>query len=282
MVRSSTYPDYDSRRLLIILLLSRSSGFQRGAPLTACRDLVPRHGFPSSSSSSSTSASSPRPANISLDSDTLQPNQYLRVALRSDRPFKGFLVKAESAEEPGEALGTWSIPWYSRPDAQYLHCGAKAQSAVTHSGPEFQGGLKEDLFLVSLQWRPPLGFQGTVVVRGTLVEDYQNYWTDILSHSVTIYNTTLEGELVEGEVDEAAINLDLANALHELSVPTVDVNLTEWIPEEKVRQPGKEKAYQRLKSEYGTWQEKSGGLAFREFTMAISLTFAHILQQVRD
>ena len=99
---------------------------------------------------------------------------------------------------------------------------------------------------------------------------------------MAIYNTTLEGELVEGEVDEAAVNLDLVNALHELSVPTVDVNLTEWIPEEKVQQAGKEKAYQRLKSEYGTWQEKSSGLAFREFTLAISLTFAHILQQVLD
>ena len=249
-------------------------GFNRGAPLTACRDLIPRHGFPSS-------ASAPRPANISLDSDTLLPNQYLRVALRSDRPFKGFLVKAESAEEPGEAVGTWSIPWYSRPDAQYLHCGAKAQSAVTHSGPEFRGGLKEDLFLVSLQWRPPLGFQGTVVVRGTLVEDYQNFWTNILSHSVTIYNTTLEGELVEGEVEEPGLDLDLMNALQELSVPTVDVNLTEWIPEEKSRQTNEGKSYQRLKSEYDSWQDKSSGSTFRGSTFFL-FTFAHILHQVVD
>ena len=190
-------------------------------------------------------------------------------------------MKAESAEEPGEAVGTWSIPWYSRPDAQYLHCGAKAQSAVTHSGPEFRGGLKEDLFLVSLQWRPPLGFQGTVVVRGTLVEDYQNFWTNILSHSVTIYNTTLEGELVEGEVEEPGLDLDLMNALQELSVPTVDVNLTEWIPEEKSRQTNEGKSYQRLKSEYDSWQEKSTGSTFQGFTFFL-FTFAHILHQVVD
>ena len=45
-------------------------------------------------------------------------------------------------------------PRYSQPDAQYLHCGAKAQSAVTHSGPTVRGGLKADLFLVSLQVTP--------------------------------------------------------------------------------------------------------------------------------
>ena len=128
----------------LLPLLLPVAAYHRGAPLAACRDLGPRHGFPSSSSQ-------PQPSKISLDADTLLPGQYLRVALRSARPYRGFLLKAETGLEPGEAVGTWTVPWYSRPDAQYLHCGAKAQSAVTHSGPSFRGGLKEDLFLVSLQ-----------------------------------------------------------------------------------------------------------------------------------
>ena len=120
-----------------------TSPYHQGAPLTACRDLQPRHGFLASPD--------PCPVTLALDSPTLWAGQYLRVALRSSRPYRGFILRAEVVGVVGAPVGTWSIPWYSAPDAQYLHCGARAQSAVTHSGPTVQGGLKSDLFLVSLQ-----------------------------------------------------------------------------------------------------------------------------------
>ena len=120
--------------------------------------------------------------------------------------------------------------------------------------------LLNDLF----QWRPPHGFQGEVVVRSTVVEDYKTFWTNIFSTSITVFNTTLGGEAVEEERTLASVQAEeVANALSELSVPTIDANLTEWIPRERRPQKSQpENLYEKLRSEQGAWED-SGGAAGR-------------------
>ena len=91
-----------------------------------------------------------------------------------------------------------------------------------------------------------------------MVEDYKTFWTDILSKSVTVFNSTLEGEVVEDPVEEVTINIDLQNALKELSVPTIDANLTEWLPlERSPEEEDKSKPHQKLSSQYGAWKVKN-------------------------
>ena len=96
-----------------------------------------------------------------------------------------------------------------------------------------------------------------------MVEDYKTFWTDILSKSVTVFNSTVEGEVVDAPVEEVTINIDLQNALKELSVPTIDANLTEWLPLE--RSPGEDqsKPYQKLSSQYGAWKVKNTASDFK-------------------
>ena len=96
------------------------------------------------------------------------------------------------------------------------------------------------------------------------MEDYKTFWTDIFSTSITVFNTTLGGEAAEEERTLASVQAEeVANALSELSVPTIDANLTEWIPRERRPQTSQpEKSYEKLRSEQGGWQD-SGGAAGR-------------------
>merc|ERR1719150_1690714 len=79
--------------LVFLLLLSLSvDSFSRGAPESACEeDMRPRHGF-------ATQGGRP-PAEIVVDQSEVRQDHYLRVTLRSTKPFKGFLLRAEDAQE---------------------------------------------------------------------------------------------------------------------------------------------------------------------------------------
>ena len=44
-------------------------------------------------------------------------------------------------------------------ESEYLHCGDRLQSAVTHSG------RTNNIWVVSFQWRPPQHFSGHVTFR---------------------------------------------------------------------------------------------------------------------
>merc|ERR1719150_2510740 len=171
--------------LVFLLLLSLSvDSFSRGSPEPACEeDMRPRHGF-------ATQGGRP-PAEIVVDQSEVRQDHYLRVTLRSTKPFKGFLLRAEDAQEKRNefgswsAVGTWYIPYQnisetSPTSAKYLHCGGAPQSAVTHAG------ANSGAFVVSFQWRPPADLVGRVRIQATVVEDYRTYWTGILAPAVTV------------------------------------------------------------------------------------------------
>merc|ERR1712107_658094 len=140
--------------------------FSRGSPESACEeDMRPRHGF-------ATQGGRP-PAEIVVDQSEVRQDHYLRVTLRSTKPFKGFLLRAEDAQEKRNefgswsAVGTWYIPYQnisetSPTPAKYLHCGGAPQSAVTHAG------ANSGAFVVSFQWRPPADLVGRVRIQATV------------------------------------------------------------------------------------------------------------------
>jgi len=83
----------------VFLLLHSLSvdSFSRGSPEAACEeDMRPRHGF-------ATQAGKP-PAEIVVDQSEVRQDHYLRVTLRSTKPFKGFLLRADvDAKRNGDA-----------------------------------------------------------------------------------------------------------------------------------------------------------------------------------
>ena len=86
---------------------------------------------------------------------SMASHHYLRVSLRSVRPYLGFLVVAEVVGQPGQTVRSWAIAWHSARHSQYLHCECedREQSVVTHT--RIPGaGREEGLLLVTLQVTP--------------------------------------------------------------------------------------------------------------------------------
>ena len=114
--------------------------------------------------------------------------------------------------------------------------------------------------MLSFQWRPPLGFEGEVVVRSTVVEDYKTFWMDIVSDTVKVFNTTVEGDPQPEQVavEQSSVEAPVEAALQELSMPTIDANLTEWLPRQ--RSPKSDsggRPYQKLNSQFGAWEAEN-------------------------
>merc|ERR1719369_2666290 len=134
--------------------------------------MSPRHGFDPQKTSC--------PAEVVLDQYTVKEREYLRVTLRSEHPFKGFLIKAVDILDSRNksfgsfsAIGSWYIPYIedsNKSDSKYLHCNGSLQSAVTHSG------FTINMHVVSLQWKPPENYGGIVTILATIVRDYTTHW----------------------------------------------------------------------------------------------------------
>merc|ERR1711892_605990 len=71
-------------------------------------------------------------------------------------------------------------------ESSYLHCGGRVQSAVTHSG------RTNTMFVLSLQWKPPADFHGQVSFQATVVENYREFWLDVVSSTVYVTNSDSE------------------------------------------------------------------------------------------
>jgi len=133
-----------------------------------------------------------------LDQYTVKHGEYVRVTLRAEQPFRGFLIKAvDILDQKNETFGTfsvigsWHIPYRddsSASDSKYLHCAGILQSAVTHTG------LTINMYVLSLQWRPPDNYHGMVTISASVVRDYQTYWTGIQSTPINVLNNHSDSE----------------------------------------------------------------------------------------
>ena len=88
-------------------------------------------------------------------------------------------------------VGNWHIPYRddsSASDSRYLHCGGIVQAAVTHTG------LTINMYVLSLQWRPPENYHGMVTIIASVVRDYKTYWTGIQSTPVHVVRNNVSDE----------------------------------------------------------------------------------------
>merc|ERR1719270_1830504 len=134
-----------------------------------------------------------------MDQARITPDTYLRVTLRSQKAFKGFLLRAEAGND--RHVGTWYIPYLADTsylsESQYLHCNNHLQSAVTHSGKT------SAMWVVSFQWRPPHQFYGWVTFRATVVEDYRTFWTNITSTPILVMPSDAENNIIDYKNDDS-------------------------------------------------------------------------------
>ena len=101
------------------------------------------------------------------------------------------------------ALGTWWIKEDHYPNSylapvQYLNCGGKLQTALTHTDRVFMQKS------VLATWQSPSDFLGSILFRATVVQDYKTYWKDVVSKPINIVakmNEELEKEEKSSQVE---------------------------------------------------------------------------------
>ena len=78
---------------------------------------------------------------------------------------------------------------------RYLHCGGLPQSGVTHTGSS------PGLLHVSLQWLPPVGYTGRVLLRAVVVANYTTFWSPVAAPVVEVWGEGPGGVVEGGSAD---------------------------------------------------------------------------------
>ncbi|CAK6439144.1 unnamed protein product [Pipistrellus nathusii] len=149
--------------LLLLLRLGLAAAFPNGRVTESCGDMVPRHGHPPS----------PDPKHsVAVARTTFSPGDQIEVAV-SGPEFKGFLLEARDAEDPGGApVGSFTL--IDKEVSQLLACGGKEGSAVSHTSAHKKTAVRA-------LWDAPRSAPNHVQFLATVVEKYKSYWVRIPS-----------------------------------------------------------------------------------------------------
>ncbi|XP_055339163.1 putative defense protein Hdd11-like [Paramacrobiotus metropolitanus] len=153
---------------LFVLLFAGSQAFPNGAPLQACRDLIPRHPFPAQRTVS--------PFALTVTPITNQgKNTGLKISVNdtasSPGSIAGFLIQVRD-ENSGRFIGKLS----NVANVSKYACNARA--AVTH-----MDNRKKVVSSLQFTWDPAGEVDGVVQVRvyATIVKAANQYWTPVAS-----------------------------------------------------------------------------------------------------
>jgi len=172
--------------LLALFLYEDVAGYSAGAPKSQCGSLKPGHGGSSQDLNSS-------PFLIKLNGSQLFQGTPAEIELTSDSSeFKGYMVQARAVSDDS-IIGSFETV---SDDAQYLNCGDKAQSSVTHKLSSKKNSIK-------LKWKPPSDFVGDAKMYATFVKDYSNYWVKV-SSDINVQESAEAEPEPEGESEPEA------------------------------------------------------------------------------
>lgn len=155
---------------VLLVLLGGALPYHTGAPQGACNNMVPGHGSPSDSATDSYSLTAQK-----------QPDQSVKVTLAGT--FKGFLIQARKANHVDSLVPGKFVPEGNA--SRTVDCAQEDGTALTHK----DGEVKSQ---VTATWIPPANWEGQVVFRATVVQDYENYVERVLSAPVSIQKSSLE------------------------------------------------------------------------------------------
>ncbi|XP_018007478.1 defense protein l(2)34Fc [Hyalella azteca] len=138
------------------------SAYSRGAPQGACDTMEPL------GHSGARRNPAPNPYSLSAPSKA-NPSDTITVEL-SGADFKGYMIQAVTPK--GQVVGTFTTSGLScNPQTQ-------ARDTATHSSSNVVRNI-------TVQWVAPPDAAGIVYFRGTVVQDYSNYYTNIYSNPVS-------------------------------------------------------------------------------------------------
>ncbi|KAH7970229.1 hypothetical protein HPB49_001342 [Dermacentor silvarum] len=157
---------------VLLVLLGGALPYHTGAPQGACNNMVPGHGSPSDSATDSYSLTAQK-----------QPDQSVKVTLAGT--FKGFLIQARKADDVDSLVPGKFVPEGNA--SRTVDCAQEDGTALTHK----DGEVKSQ---VTATWIPPANWEGQVVFRATVVQDYENYVERVLSAPVSIQKSSLEAD----------------------------------------------------------------------------------------
>lgn len=187
--------------LTCAICISATVALPTGAPKSACHDMIPRHG----KNIAVIGALAPYRLNVSLSQ--IDSGQVITISLRglsaSDK-FRGFFIEVRKLEENGnigdDPIGEFTVPVASNGIARIVDCGDNMgvimivlyliccfmlyfiipQNGVTHRN------AANELSIIEVQWMIAGPYSGDVIVRATVVRDFQHFWTDLRSEKITI------------------------------------------------------------------------------------------------
>ncbi|KAF5280301.1 hypothetical protein FQR65_LT03110 [Abscondita terminalis] len=148
-----------------LLLLSTVTALPDGAPKSACNTLTPVHagGLAAQSSKS--------PYEVTA----LPRNEHVLVTIKSplDYPLEGLILQARMPN--GKLAGTFET---TRDDVHTINCD-NPDDTVTHNEPSPKP-------IVEVKWKPPSGYQGTIIFNATVAQSYDTFWVGIQSQPLQI------------------------------------------------------------------------------------------------
>ncbi|XP_063869238.1 putative defense protein 1 [Scylla paramamosain] len=147
--------------LLVAVVASVCEAFPEGAPIEACiYGNKPNH--------YGTKPKPPQDSKVKFfASDSYyEPGSIIYVHIQGGNPFKGFFVQARDAKTK-----EWIGSFQGNADLEsYPEC-----AAVTHKS-------RRPKSEVVLAWQAPAHGRGEVFFTGTVLENYANYWSDMVAH----------------------------------------------------------------------------------------------------
>lgn len=153
---------------IILITVTKVSGYGSGAPSSQCGSLTPGHGLDPLDNSNS-------PYTVKVDKSDIKTGDVVNIEVSgaAGEQFQGFLVQVR--DESDNVVGTFeNLP----ADAQYLKC-SNDKDTVTHRTGSKKTSIK-------LGWVPPVSWSGTVKVLSTAVETYDKYYVKLSSTPVTV------------------------------------------------------------------------------------------------
>lgn len=143
--------------------------YPSGAPVLACQSRTPQH-------NGTATQNRAKPYTVTANSTYYTATENVLVTIQgiNGAKFKGFLIQMRTDNQ--QIVGTFTV--ITTAESQLLQCNNVNGAAITHTN----NNTKTDLKAI---WTPPAQPVGSVRIEATVVQDFQTFWTNIVSTSIT-------------------------------------------------------------------------------------------------
>ncbi|XP_052089515.1 defense protein l(2)34Fc-like [Mytilus californianus] len=155
--------------VLLFCCLCFVHAYPTGAPTLACQTRTPQH-------NGTATQNRAKPYTVTANSTYYTATENVLVTIKGTNGanFKGFLIQMRTDNQ--QIVGTFTV--ITTAESQLLQCNNVNGAAITHTN----NNDKTELLAI---WTPPAQPVGNVKIEATVVQDFQTFWTNIVSTSIT-------------------------------------------------------------------------------------------------